>query len=116
MPAPSPGRSSSSSNNSCVFSSFGSDISCSDLDLDSLKGVGSSFNLDIGSCDSCDINIGIFCFGQDMVLEGFGILLVLGAHNVHILVLSIFLKDTFSDVLLTLRMKVTLVPRNLKIS
>ena len=101
MPAPSPGRSSSSSNNSCVFSSFGSDISCSDLDLDSLKGVGSSFNLDIGSCDSCDINIGIFCFGQDMVLEGFGILLVLGAHNVHILVLRIFLKDTFSYVLLT---------------
>ena len=81
MPAPSPGRSRSSSNSSCALSSFG-------------IGTTSDF-------DCFDFNVDIFCLRQDMVLEGFDILVVLW---IHILLCTPHL------------LKVTLVPRYLKSS
>ena len=67
MPAPSPGRRSSSSNSSCALLSFGI---TSDLDVDSLKGSFTKLDIDsLEGCNSCDFNI--FCLvGQDILLEG----------------------------------------------
>ena len=67
MPAPSPGRKISSSNSSCALS----------------FGIGTTSNWDIDSC----FDFKVFCLRQDMVLEGFGILLVLlDSQYSHILV------------------------------
>ena len=76
MPAPSPGTSRSSSNSSCALSSFG-------------IGTTSDF-------DCFDFNVDIFCLRQDMVLEGFDILVVLWIHILlctpHLLKVTLVLK------------------------
>ena len=82
MPAPSPGSSSSSRSNSCIFGS-------SDLDIDSLEG-DDSFNLDIAvSLEGSGSGVfSLVRLGQAMMLQGLFNQLVLWdsqySHHIHV--------------------------------
>ena len=82
MPAPSPGSSSSSMSNSCIFGS-------SDLDIDSLEG-DDSFNLDIAvSLEGSGSDVfSLIRLGQAMMLQGLFNQLVLWdsqySHHIHV--------------------------------